>query len=80
MSRMAAIMKAPFAVLFLYISLNIILNFRDPYFGLISNADLVPYGSLMMLLFNLTVMMLGALVIYSIYQDFTEPNQPQQFR
>jgi len=77
MGRLTAVMKAPFAILFLYIAINILIPFRDPYFGLLSNTELMPYGSFMKLLFNLTVFMLAALVLYSIYQDFTEPEQPR---
>lgn len=77
MAKWGALIKAPIGFFMFYIALLMFGVLRDPVFGSLSNTTLHPHGGSAILLLNLIVLLLAIMLLYSIYRDFTEPDEPQ---
>jgi len=76
MVNWGALIEVPIGVLLLYIAIVIIQPLQDPLFGTLGNTEAFPYGSTTKILIQLVTLILAAMVLFSAYRSFREPEQP----
>jgi len=79
MVNWGALIEVPVGIILLYVAIAIIDPLQDPLLDLLGNEAAFPYGDTTMTLIRLVTLVLGAMVLYSAYRSFREPEQPMMY-